>query len=394
MTFVPDVQTPSGEEDASRTDSVSGIVAQPITSASNGDSLGVNSSVVPLTATNLGKCGQATRVALVREFIDSTENSGSQEKDFMKQQTTTHLLQSTGETVPAVSDITDNVMAIEINSEDNTPPRSPVDSSRSSSEGPRLFLPVSADPCRVLIYIENMGRHFEQDRFQDGDGLRRALLEGAGHVCRIAKSDVANRTCSCADLHLINLPDCDFADVVQIQVGHAAHRRRPFTPRERVLVLDYVRHFDVLEFQTTAGLQNAVMFGRGKMCRFGTSCPAPRNCLFLHFRGAQPATIKQRLRTLRSVFVRNINSRLNASQFVHDCALQRALSVGEGYVCTGHEGRMVCRLLHFDHRNVLSTLKGCRTIEDLEYFSAEYGLGRIVTPLEGLYRTATSLVVV
>ena len=164
--------------------------------------------------------------------------------------------------------------------------------------------------------------------------------------------------------------------------------RRPFATCDSLLVLDYCRHFDVVVFLANAGLQNAIQFGRGKICRRGGTCPLPRSCFFLHFTG-QISIPKQRLRTLRSVFVRNIGCRLNASQFVQDRALQRALSVGEGHVCLGHERQVFCRLLHFDPVKVLRNLNDCQTIAEIASFASRYALGRIVTQLEGVNAFAT-----
>ena len=246
------------------------------------------------------------------------------------------------------------------------------------------------EALRALIYVENIGRHIEQDRFRDDEGLRRALcVSGAGHVCA---SEVPAVTCACGCLHPIPGKLAVGAMTPRLRPFRcdAEHcRRRPFAPCDSVLVLDYRRHFDVGVFLANAGLQTAVRFGRGKMCRLRQACPSPRSCFFLHFHSGPASVDKRRLRVLRSIYVRNIASRMNACQFVQDYTLQRALSVGEGCVCLGHDGRMFCSLLHFDHGHVLCILKGCRTIEDLEYFAADYSLGRIVTPLRGVNASAT-----
>ena len=260
------------------------------------------------------------------------------------------------------------------------------------SRGGSPLLPEWRVPsCHAFIYVQNIGRHMEQDRFRDDKGLREALFWGAGQVCRSNTLGCADSSCSY--LHALDHRDVgDLPLVAELSLSSCT-RRRPLATWEAVLVLDYGKHFDVSEFVANPGLQNAMRFGRGKMCRSREVCTSTRTCFFLHFAADAPVVQslahKRRLRRFRSIFVRNIYSRLNVSQFVHDQGLHRALSVGEGYVCTGHERHRSCRLLHFDHRWVFRALKECSSIEEMDLFANQYGLGRIVTPLRGVNASAT-----
>ena len=255
----------------------------------------------------------------------------------------------------------------------------------------RPFSQALGDVCSSYIYVENLGRHIEQHHFVQDDAHRRALLQGSGRICcnpdagrRLLSDAAPKQPCLCGALHpvagfpnrlCVRLPDVD----------HQPDESRRFVPCDSVLVLDLRENISVDLFFANSGLQHATRFGRGKLCRLGPACPSPRVCWFLH----ADEQVTKPLRKLRSIYVRNICTRLNASQFVQNRGLHRALSVGEGYVCTGHESLPICTRLHFDHFRVLDLLKNCPTIERLVLFAATHGLGQIVTRLRGVHASAS-----
>ena len=234
----------------------------------------------------------------------------------------------------------------------------------------------SAPPAPVSIH-----------RFADNVGLRDAISSGRGKECLHGLTCPAPLTCP--DLHVVD-PTSDspsltcrgnHGDDAAVVLGLVKDHR---PPQVSILVVELRKQCHVNCFLPNSGLQNAIRFGRGKLCRLESCCPNPRRCPLLHVGELHKGIVDHRAgrmiadKPIWSLFVRNLNCRMNAWDFLGDVGLQQALALGEGCLCTGHEGHASCALLHLDHYAALRQLWNCKSLSLLRGFAAGFGLGTIL----------------
>ena len=228
--------------------------------------------------------------------------------------------------------------------------------------------------------------------FMENKGLRDALISGLGKECLNGLMCTSRLTCP--DLHFVDSnaagPSCrgNHGDG-GAAIGLVKERR--LAPMVSILVVELRKHCNVTRFLPNSGLQNAIRYGRGKLCRFASCCPNPRRCPLLHVEegiiidnGGTGIVDKP----LRSLFVRNLDCRMNAWDFIADVGLQQALALGEGCLCTVHDGHTSCALLHLDHSTALRHLRNCKSLSRLRTFAAMFGLGVIVPPYNPMNQLA------
>lgn len=231
------------------------------------------------------------------------------------------------------------------------------------------------------------------DDFLDNVGLREAITSGHGRACRCGSTCTAPSTCPALHFSHSKSTASGVLGRCSGTVG-LVKKHTPSLLRDTILVIEERKHFSVDCFFPNTGLQTALRFGRGKLCRVpGASCPDIQRCPRLHFvrlndEGGTETPIDNKLRgpstkPIGSVFVRNLYRRANVWDFVDDAGLQLAMSVGEGSVCVGHDGHAVCTLLHLAHFRSLRDLSRYRYLRDLITFASLHGLGSIVSILRG-----------
>ena len=186
--------------------------------------------------------------------------------------------------------------------------------------------------------------------FLDNAGFRDAIASGSGRACPDGIKCASPLTCP--DLHFLPLTGLEPNSTAAMTYGPRTgavglvKKHTPSLLRDTVLVIEKRKHFQLNSFFPNAGLQTALRFGRGKLCRVpGAACPDIQRCPRLHLLqscdddGGGPELLPVHndvkgtsTKPISSVYVRNMYRRANTWDFVDDAGLQLAMSVGDGSI--------------------------------------------------------------